>query len=214
MRRQLVALAAAFVLIAALVPSAAARSAEWTHYSWPNTGTQTFPWEGGFCGAVRADASGVTEEYDGPQCRQHRAVHRDEEVAERVHRPNGKTVTARVESVGLYTDTNNPAWAPYEGPWLFGWPQFQTVSEAGLLWSLVASDGARLEDSGAAITKWELGEPSVFGSPVLSENAVSLAGAPPDLQRRLQSGYPDLGCRLPVLHGSSELTPTIERSQP
>ena len=53
------------------------------------------------------------------------------------------------------------------------------MSEAGLLWSLVASDGARLEDSGVAVTRWELGEPGAFGSPVLSETAVSLIGRHP-----------------------------------
>ena len=178
MRRQLVALVTTLVLTAALVSPAAARSAPWTHYSWPNAGTQTFDWPGGFCGAIKADAGGVTEEFDAPRAGnvvQYTLMKKWQNV---FTGPGGKTVTARVESVGLYTDTYNPAWATYEGPWLFGWPQFQRVSEAGLLWSLVASDGARLEDSGVAVTRWELGQPGTF-PPVLSETAVSLFGHHP-----------------------------------
>ena len=53
------------------------------------------------------------------------------------------------------------------------------MSEAGLLWSLVASDGARLDDSGAAITSWELGEPGTYDLPVVSEASVSLIGHHP-----------------------------------
>ncbi len=182
MRRQLVALAAALLLIAALVPTAAARSAPWTHYTWPNAFTQSFadlP-GGSFCGAVKAEASGVTEEYDGPRVGNTVQYTLTKKWLNVFTGPNGKTVTARVESVGLYTDTYNPAWPSYEGPWLWGWPQFQTVSEAGLLWSLVASDGARLDDSGVAITRWELGAPTPpYAGSVVSEKAVSLIGRHP-----------------------------------
>ncbi len=178
MKRKLVALGAALLLIAALVPPVAARTAPWMHYTWPNTGTQEFPWDGGFCGAVKAETTGVTEEYDGPRVGNVVQYSLMKKWLNVFTGPNGKTVTARVESVGLYTDTYNPAWGTYEGPWQFGWPQFERVSEAGLLWSLVASDGARLEDSGVAVTRWELGRPGTF-PPVLSETAVSLIGRHP-----------------------------------
>ena len=120
MRRQLIALVAASLLVAALVPPVAAKSAPWAHYTWPNTGTQTFPWHGGFCGAVKADASGVTEEYDAPRVGNVVQYTLMKKWLNVFTGPTGKTVTARVESVGLYTDTYNPAWDAYEGPWLFG----------------------------------------------------------------------------------------------
>lgn len=180
MRRQLVAVAAALMLIAALVPTAAAHSAPWTHYTWPNAGTQTFDWPGGFCGAVKAEASGTTEEYDAPRVGNTVQYTLTKKWLNVFTGPTGKTVTARVESVGLYTDTYNPTWPSYQGPWLLGWPQFQTVSEAGLLWSLVASDGARVDDSGVAISRWELGAPTPpYAGPVLSEKALSLVGRHP-----------------------------------
>ena len=203
MRRQLVALAAALLLIAALVPTAAARSAPWTHYSWPNAGSQAFDWPGGFCGAVKADLSGSTEEYDAPRAGnvvQYTLVKKWQNV---FTGPTGKTVTARVDDVSLATDTINPAWDSYDGhAWWFGMPQRSTLSEAGVLWSLVAADGARLDDVGLAITRWEFGEPGPFGSPVLSEKAVSLVGRHPIYRGGFDSsiGTWTVGCQFFMDH--------------
>ena len=108
MRRQLVALAAALLLIAALVPTAAARSAPWTHYSWPNAGTQSFD-PPGFCGAVRADTSGVTEEYDAPRVGNVVQYTLMKKWLNVFTGPTGKTVTARVDpSASTRTRTTPP----------------------------------------------------------------------------------------------------------
>jgi hypothetical protein len=176
MKRQLVALGAALLLIAALVPPVAARSAPWTHYTWPNVGTDTFDWPGGFCGAVTAETTGVTEEYDAPRVGntvQYSLVKHWKNV---FYGPNDKTITVRVDDVATITDTYNPAWPAYTGPAWSGWPQYSKAIEAGVVWSFVASDGARLNDTGVATTTWEFGPPSEYGQMVLAEKAVSLVG--------------------------------------
>ena len=201
MRRQLIALVAASLLVAALVPPAAARSSPWTHYSWPNAGTQLFDWPGGFCGAVKADTSGVTEEYDALRVGN---VVQYTLMKKWLNVFTGPTArrSRRAWNPSASTRTRTTPLAVLRGRGCSGWPQFQQSSEAGLLWSLVASDGARLDDSGVAITRWELERrsPSCSG-PVASEKAVSLFGRHPIYR----GGGPDIqtwtvGCQFFMDH--------------
>jgi hypothetical protein len=173
--RRLGILIATMALTATMAPPVAAHSRTPTHYSWPNTGSQTFDWPGGFCGATSVTMSGSTEEWDAPRVGNTVGYTLFKKWKNVFSGPSG-SVTVRVHDVVVVKDVINPDWDNYIGhSWWMGTPQSSTVTEVGVIWSMVASDGARLRDSGTAVTNWTFAAPGW----VDSEKAIALHGRLP-----------------------------------
>ena len=163
MKRQLVALGAALLLIAALVPPVAAphRAVDALHVA------QRRHADVRLAGWLLRRRQGRDDRRDRgvrrPAGRQHRSVLAGQAVEEHLLRPHRQDDHGPRRRRRLDHRHVQPRWGDYAGPALFGTPQFSTVREAGIVWSLVASDGARLNDTGVATTKWEFSQPGEYG---------------------------------------------------